>query len=188
MRAILFIVPLLLAIASAKPLCVGYAEYPELDKDCRKRFTEDICLKGYALRSQNVSASCIWHMLTKTKTVDRQVVYNRAGGVVLSGLNYQGTVCGTSVRMTLPSSAKGRWGAYMRLMGGPQNTSVYSYSTKPTISSTVAGCQLGKGFPLTCKVNLTAPTGYAQHPQFRSNSAVFEFFISVRQRFVLVLH
>ena len=181
MRALLVLLALLLAYASAKPMCVGYAEFPELDKDCRGRPKEDLCLKGFAMRSQNVSASCIWHMLTKSKTIDRQLVYNRAGGVVVSGLNYQGTVCASSVRMTLPTSAKGRWGAYMRLMGGPQNTSVYSYSTKPTIGSTVAGCTVGKGFPATCKVNLTAPTGYAQHPEFRQNSVVFEFFTSVSE-------
>jgi len=116
---------LLLAIAALlpsaiadPPVCIGYNEFPDLNSDCRARADEKACMKGYSLRSQNLTASCIWHQLANTKTIDRQIVYNRAGSVIVSGINHQGTICSTNLKVILPSSAKGRWGSYIRLLSG----------------------------------------------------------------------
>jgi hypothetical protein len=166
----------LLSYASAGPICMGYKEFAELDTDCRARMDEPSCMQGYALRSQNISVSCIWHQLADTKTIDRQILYNRGGSVIASGVNYQGSICSTTMRMTLPSSAKGRWGSYMRLLSGPQNVSLNVDSTSPRESFVTAGCTLGKGAANSCKLTNTAPKGKALTPSFKENAAVIEFF------------
>jgi hypothetical protein len=166
----------LLSYALAAPICMGYKEFPDLDSDCRARADEIACMQGYALRSANLSVSCVWHQLADAKTVDRQIVYNRAGSVVVNGVNYQGTICSTSLKVTLPSSAKGRWGAYMRMLSGPQNTSVYLDSTSPRESFVTAGCTVGRGAGDSCILKNTAPKGTALTPFFKQNAAVMEFF------------
>lgn len=166
----------LLSYAIAAPICIGYKEFPDLNADCRARADEVSCMQGYALRSANLSVSCVWHQLADAKTLDRQIVYNRAGSVVINGVNYQGTICSTSLRVTLPTSAQGRWGAYMRMLSGPQNTTVYVDSTSPREAFAMAGCTVGKGAATSCKLKNTAPQGYALTPSFRENSAVMEFF------------
>ncbi len=172
----LFILPLHHVAASA--VCLGYADAPELDADCRRRRSEGACLKGFALRSTNLTASCIWHQLTSTATKDRQWVTGRGGGIVLAGIDHSGSVCAISVRMALPSSAKDRWGAYMRLLGGPQDTSFYSDANAPRLDFRTATCTLSPGVfgPSACELRLTAPKGYARHPDFINNAAVMEFF------------
>jgi len=115
---LLALAALLQQATAAKPLCIGYKEFPKLNADCRARADEAACMKGFSLRSKDLAASCIWHRLANTKTIDRQIVYNRAGSVIVSGINHQGTVCTTNMKVTLPSSAKGRWGSYMRLLSG----------------------------------------------------------------------
>ncbi|KAL4523543.1 hypothetical protein Ndes2437B_g00137 [Nannochloris sp. 'desiccata'] len=166
----------LLSYSIAAPICIGYKEFPDLNANCRARADEISCMQGYALRSANLSVSCVWHQLADAKTIDRQIVYNRAGSVIVSGINYQGTVCSTTMKVTLPSSAKSRWGSYIRLLSGPQNTSVYIDSTSPREAFVSSSCTIGKGAADSCTLKNTAPKGKALTPAFRENSAVLEFF------------
>jgi hypothetical protein len=160
----------------AAPLCVGYKEFPALNVDCRTRTDEKNCFQGYAIQTQNLSVSCIWHELTDEETIDRQIVYNRGGTIVISDMNYQGTVCSTTVKVSLPSSSKGRWSSYVRLQSGPQNVSSYIDSTSPREAFMTSTCTLGNGAGDSCRLKNTAPKGKALTPSFRTNSALVDFY------------
>lgn len=177
MKATLLLLALaaLLSSSNAAPLCLGYKEFPELNADCRARANETSCMQGYAFRSANLTVTCVWHHLTDTKVIDRQIVHNRRGILSLSGVNYEGTVCSNSVSVMLPKSANGVWGTYMRMISGPQNTSRWTNSEFPKESFVTSSCTAGQGATDTCRMKNTAPKGLALNPAFKSNSIVMDF-------------
>jgi len=174
--ALLFLVLVaLLACANTNPLCMGYNELPELNAACRARANETSCMQGYAFRTANLTATCIWHHLTDTRVIDRQIVHARRGRVAIVGLNYKGTICSNSVSAMLPKSSSGAWGTYMRMISGPQNTSQWDDSVFSEDSFVASGCTAGQGATKTCKMKATAPQGHARSPAFESNAIVMDF-------------
>jgi hypothetical protein len=165
----------LLSYAIAAPTCIGYKEFADLNTDCRARTDEATCLRGYAFRSANLTVSCVWHIMADTKIVDRQVVYNRHGYLSINGVDYSGTVCSTAVRALLPTSSKGRWGAYMRMLSGPQNISQFDMAEFPRDSFVTSSCTAGQGAADLCKMQNTAPKGFALTPAFKENSVIMDF-------------
>jgi len=163
-------------------MCMGVKELPELNEACRAREDEASCMKGYAFRTANLTGSCIWHHLTGSKIIDRQIVYLRRGRVALVGLNYKGSVCSNSVSAMLPKSASSTWGTSMRLISGPQKTSEWADDLFYEDAFVTSGCSAGQGATRMCNMSTTAPEGLALTPAFESNAIVMDFFTTDQTR------
>ena len=174
--------------AADLPKCLGYTDMPVLNDDCISRSgNQTSCLEGFAMRNSKIKTSCIWHQTTTPKITNRQYVSNHGDGLVLSGLNYKDDICSISVRVTLPTSARDRWGGYMRLLGGPGDVTDYSYATSAKVPFTSWSCMVGgRDHPLSCQANITVPKGFSKNVDFYKNSVVFEFFgvVSVQYFFI----
>ena len=91
--------------------------YPDRDILCQEHQTRVACLSNTSMRRRNISASCIWHFDTATKSRNQQIVYNRGDSVIIGGLFNDGDICGNSLKIAISKQAVGRWGTHMRLLG-----------------------------------------------------------------------
>lgn len=173
---------LLLGCACAKPICLGLGS-KETETTCRKIKNENDCIGKNVVDTGNFTASCIWHENQKAIVKDVQKLSSQGAPMGILGLDYRGSLCGLKMKVELPKSASSRWGANVRLRGGPSDSSEWYSTTSPDIMMSSSGCTASKGAPLECTAEIVAPKKkYALEPEFKKNSATIDFFTSDKSR------
>ena len=129
--------------AASQCLGIGNASTDKLCAGLKKR---DACIKTAAFDSVNITASCIWHSVQTKRVKDEQTLRSKSGlPIGVTGLDYRGSLCGISAKVTVPKQARSKWGAFAALRGGPDAGTVLQGSTNPNIMMSTSACQISKG-------------------------------------------
>lgn len=176
--AIMRLAPKLTLFLYCTDTCRGFGDAAS-EKTCKTSKSKTACLKTMTLKTQNLTASCVWQDDQSSALVETQKLTSNGIPLGIKGLNYQKNICGVRVKVDLPKEAKSRWGVNVRLWGGPGNVNDWHPTTNPDIPITTSGCTASKGAPLSCSATLVAPTGYTLDPNFVENTATLDFFTSV---------
>jgi len=149
-------------------------------KKCNTKLTITDCLAATAFKAANYSQSCVWRQYHTSSIVETQDFSTTKTNVFVPGLNYGNTLCGLHATVSLWPSSKNRWGAAVRLQGGPWDTTISNGYESPRMPAMSAGCvmstRIGKN---NCTMTVVPPTGYAAQPQFQYSAYSMDFFTSV---------
>lgn len=177
LASILLILMALAQATDAASQCLGLGT-AETEKTCRsiKKSTE--CISTTAFENKNMTASCIWHSNQTVRVKDQQKLRSKSGSpLAVTGLNFRDSLCGLAAVIEVPKSARSKWGANIRLRGGPKDVKLYSH-TVPDIFMSSSGCTVSKGASIRCSVEIIPPEGHALDPEFVQNSLTIDFFTS----------
>ena len=148
--------------------------------NCKKQKTKELCLKAYAVKDTNLTTSCIWRRLASTSLGTTQVITMRGNSLYYPDVDYAGSLCSTNVKVTLPASsspskASGGWKAYLSLLNGPQNVSLYTFYDNPRHELMSAGCTTDLR-RRSCSAYLVVPRNYSGTPAFKKGAWTIAFF------------
>lgn len=161
--------------------CLGLGT-PETEQACRSLKKSAACLSKTAFENANMTASCIWHSNQTVRVKDQQKLRSKSGSpLAVTGLNFRDSLCGLTAKIEVPKSARSKWGANIRLRGGPADVKLYSH-TVPDIYMSSSGCTVSKGASIQCSVDVIPPEGHALDPEFVQNSLTIDFFTSDGKR------
>ncbi len=191
--------------AQAGSQCLGIGD-KATEQKCRALKGKQDCIKTPAFQSTNITASCIWHQVQTKRYVvisassltrlekrrltcprlatfpplrvkDTQTIRSHSGlPIGVTGLDYRGSLCALQARLQVPKQARSKWGAVAALRGGPMGATVLQGSTNPDLKMSMSSCQMSKGFPTSCKLQVAAPEGMNLDPNFIKNSMTVDFF------------
>lgn len=112
-----------------------------------------------------------------SRVKDTQTIRSMSGlPIGVTGLDYRGSLCALKAKLQVPKQARSKWGAVAALRGGPVGATWLQGSTNPDLKMSTSSCQLSKGFPTTCKMEVAAPQGMNLDPSFIKNSLTVDFF------------
>lgn len=175
------VITLFATTTDAASQCLGLGT-PETEQACKPLKKASDCMSTIAFQNANMTASCIWHSNQTVRVKDQQKLQSKSGSpLAVTGLNFRDSLCGLTATIEVPKSARSRWGANIRLRGGPTGTKLYSH-TVPDIYLSSSGCTVSKGASVKCKVDIIPPEGHALDPEFVENSLTIDFFTSDGKR------
>jgi len=164
------------SIRAGSSQCLGIGN-EATEQKCRALKGKQDCIKTPAFQSNNITASCIWHQVQTKRVKDTQTIRSMSGlPIGVTGLDYRGSLCALKAKLQVPKQARSKWGAVAALRGGPVGATWLQGSTNPDLKMSTSSCQLSKGFPTTCKMEVAAPQGMNLDPSFIKNSLTVDFF------------
>lgn len=175
------VITLFVSASEAASQCLGLGT-TETEQACRSFGKSSECLAKTAFENANMTASCIWHSNQTVRVKDQQKLRSKSGSpLAVTGLQFRDSLCGLTATIEVPKSARSKWGANMRLRGGPTKTKLFSH-TVPDIPLSSSGCTVSKGASIKCKLEIIPPEGHALDPEFVENSLTIDFFTSDGKR------